>query len=309
MRWLNEALALGVTRRGGWSIADGARYLVKVEPRFALWIEQSGYASHWTEERNEHHFASLAKTLTYQQVSVAAGASIFNKFLCALGIPSADELIPELVRDAVFSTAIIEGKEKQTINGVACGLSAAKAKYIQSLARHFLDPASLGGPTRLENLSDDVLVQKLLAVDGVGQWSAHMFMLFKLQRPNVMALGDLGVRRGIAKMFGISDNVWRKMKEAEFLELVGKWAPYSSLACSLMWKADQVNLLVAGPSQIETTGAKNENKNTGDVVGEEGGEMDRAGSRKATKRKSDVVTLGDVNAEKAKERRKSSRKA
>ena len=64
------------------------------------------------------------------------------------------------------------------------------------------------------------MYSKLIQVDGLGAWSVNMFLLFKLQRPNVFAVGDLGVKKGIAKLHGLSDAQWKKMKEPQFLELV-----------------------------------------------------------------------------------------
>ena len=132
---------------------------------------------------------------------------------------------------------MVEEKQKVTINGQVCGLSEAKAKYLRSLSRHFLDEQCLKGQS-LETLPEDVLLRKLLVIDGIGLWSAQMFLLFKLQRQDVRAVGDLGVRRGIATLLGIKE--FKKIKEPAYLKLIEAWAPYSSLGCALMWMSDRV---------------------------------------------------------------------
>ena len=102
-----------------------------------------------------------------------------------------------------------------------------------------MDPTLLKGKD-LNMLPESEVMSRLTAVDGLGNWSAHMFLIHKLQRQNVIAVGDLGVKKGIAKMYGLSDSSWKKMKEAQFLELVQHWQPYGSLGSALMWKADEV---------------------------------------------------------------------
>ena len=232
--------------RGGWSVDAALTHLVAVEPKLKTWVCQSGLPSAFAapaavaDDEGPTYFTSLAKTLTFQQVSIAAGKSIFAKMLDALGC-TVTELTPERIRDAAFGVIVVDGKQKQTINGVSCGLSGAKARYLRSLSAHFLAPDKLLN-VDLQALPDEEVYRKLIAIDGFGAWSVHMFLLFKLQRPNVFAVGDLGVKKGIAKLHGLSDAQWKKMKEPQFLELVQHWAPYASLATALMWSADKVRL-------------------------------------------------------------------
>jgi 3-methyladenine DNA glycosylase/8-oxoguanine DNA glycosylase len=136
------------------------------------WIAQAGIPKVYAEPLSgDSHFASLAKAIVYQQVSVAAGKSIFEKLLSALGCDSASMLTPELVRDAAWGSAFEAGKSKQTVNGQTCGLSERKAIYLRSLATHFLDADLLGGDQDLDGIPEEALKNKLLAVQGIGEWS------------------------------------------------------------------------------------------------------------------------------------------
>ena len=108
-----------------------------------------------------------------------------------------------------------------------------KGRYLLALADAFLDRSHLGcGDAELEKLPEDELFARLTNVKGIGRWSAHMFLLFRLQKRNVMATGDLGVRRGIAKLKGLAN--WKRLPESTFNSLISSWSPYSSLGCSLM---------------------------------------------------------------------------
>ena len=133
--------------RGGWNVETALIHLTHVEPRLKPWVCQSGLPSAFDsapmmEVEEPTYFTSLVRTLTFQQVSIAAGKSIFAQMLDALGC-SVSGLTPERIRDATFGVAVVDGKSKQTINGMSCGLSGAKARYLRSLSDHFLAPDKL----------------------------------------------------------------------------------------------------------------------------------------------------------------------
>jgi DNA-3-methyladenine glycosylase II len=173
-------------------------------------------------------------------------------------------LTPELVRDAAWGSAFEAGKSKQTVNGQTCGLSERKAIYLRSLATHFLDADLLGGDQDLDGIPEEALKNKLLAVQGIGEWTVHMFLLFNLQRQDVVALGDLGVRRGLAKLYGMSDQLWRKMKPDQFKPFIESWTPYSSLGCALMWRSDAVTM-VSSSDRKEAGGKSKKRDRAGDA--------------------------------------------
>jgi len=249
--------------KGGWSLGEGLRHLVSVQPRFKNWVLQSGLPRIFITPIDDKlsHFASLAKIIVFQQVSIAAGKSIFDKVLAALNVASANELEPKHISNAAWGVTLDSGRQKLLLNGSPCGLSESKARYLRSLSSHFEDKDRLG--CDLESLSEDQLMQKLLAVQGLGLWSVHMYLMFHLQKGNVLALGDLGVRRGIAKLYDLGTD-WRRKKEADFRPFVANWTPFSSLGSALMWKAEDVSLLAPLPLHDAQSTSSSSKRKTGD---------------------------------------------
>ena len=111
----------------------------------------------------------------------------------------------------------------------AAGLSRAKVTFLRSLAEH-IESGELE-VARLPELGDDELIAELTAVKGLGVWTVHMFMIFELRRPDVLATGDLGVRRAVERAFGLPD-----LPAADELERMAEpWRPHRSAACLLLW--------------------------------------------------------------------------
>lgn len=101
--------------------------------------------------------------------------------------------------------------------------------FLRSLAEHVLSgELELDRP---DQLADDEIVAELTAVKGLGEWTAHMFLLFQLERPDVLAVGDLGVRRAVQRAYGLPD----LPSAAELTELADPWRPHRSAACRLLW--------------------------------------------------------------------------
>jgi DNA-3-methyladenine glycosylase II len=111
----------------------------------------------------------------------------------------------------------------------AVGLSRAKVASLRSLAEHVLS-----GELELERIAelpDDELIAELVAVKGIGVWTAHMYLMFQLERPDVLAVGDLGIRRAVERAYGLP-----AMPDAdELTALAEPWRPYRSAACRLLW--------------------------------------------------------------------------
>ncbi|KAJ1428082.1 DNA glycosylase [Ochromonadaceae sp. CCMP2298] len=234
--------AEGLVTRGGWEVGRGLQHLVDVEPRFKLLIgthripkTYSGSSHNPLPTPASEHFHSLLKIIIYQQLSAKSAAPIFTRFLAACSLPTDAYIQPSHVQPK-FLVTLVEGKRKVLYDGKITGLSESKAKYIQDLAAHFLNPDRLQGRD-LSTLSDDELRTRLLGVKGLGQWSVDMFMLFDLHRSNVLPIGDLGVRRGIALLHNLPPKHFETKKSQEQLPpLCAKWAPYASLATCYMWK-------------------------------------------------------------------------
>ena len=182
-------------------------------------------------------FRSLASGIISQQVSGAAAKSIKNKFValfppdeCPTGFPH-----PKLVA----ATSIPRLRE--------AGLSERKAEYIQGLAQKFHD----GELTvdMLLNGTDEEVMEKLVAVRGLGRWSVEMFMCFGLKRLDVFSTGDLGVQRGMAAFAGrdvaklkAKGGKWKYMSEKDMVENAEKFRPYRSLFMWYMWRVEDVEV-------------------------------------------------------------------
>ncbi len=113
----------------------------------------------------------------------------------------------------------------------AAGLSRAKVGFLRSLAEHVLD-GSLE-LERLDDLPDEEVIGELVAVKGLGAWTAHMFLMFHLGRPDVLAVGDLGIRRAVMLAYALD-----ALPAPAELETLGEpWRPYRTLACLYLWRS------------------------------------------------------------------------
>ena len=160
-------------------------------------------------------FATLARAIVFQQLNGTAAAAIFGRLeaLCGAG------LRPEAVL-------------RQPLRKLrAAGLSAQKAAYVRDLARKTRD-----GVVRLAvlpDLPDEDVIAALTQVKGVGVWTAHMFLLFALRRPDVLAEGDYGVRAAIRKAYGLA----ALPTSAEVRRIAEPWHPWCSVACWYLWQS------------------------------------------------------------------------
>ncbi|KAL1296869.1 hypothetical protein AAFC00_004486 [Neodothiora populina] len=187
-------------------------------------------------------FRSLASGIMAQQVSGAAASSIKNKFIglfpataTHLGPPHFP--FPELVAQTPLTTLR------------TAGLSQRKAEYIQGLASHFVSGEL--SAEMLARASDDEVMERLVAVRGLGKWSVEMFACFSLKRADVFSTGDLGVQRGMAAWQGRdvaklksrgSGGKWKYMSEKDMLELSAPFSPYRSLFMWYMWRVEDVDV-------------------------------------------------------------------
>jgi DNA-3-methyladenine glycosylase II len=164
----------------------------------------------------EPTFSVLVGSIVSQQLSTKVARVIFGRLKAA--VPEGN-LTPENVlklRPAKMRTF---------------GLSTRKVEYIRDIARHAragtLDFAAL------PSMDDDAVIECLTQVKGVGVWTAHMFLMFALQRPNILAVGDLGIRNAVKKAYGLDH-----LPSAEELEeIAAGWHPYCSAACWYLWKS------------------------------------------------------------------------
>jgi len=163
-----------------------------------------------------NYYKALVNSIIGQQLSVKAAATIKQRFVDLFGgsFPSPEQIIT---------------RDIEELRGV--GLSRPKAGYVQDLARHILD-GSVQFST-LDQLSNDDIVTELTAVKGIGEWTVHMFLLFCMGRLDVLPTGDLGVRSGIKKLYGLDElPTPDTMRE---IALKNNWHPYESVASWYIW--------------------------------------------------------------------------
>jgi DNA-3-methyladenine glycosylase II len=235
--------------RGGWRVVDAMQHLVNANTKFQRLVRIHGVPEQFHKTSNTNvilpvpegttneAYFSLLKIIIYQQLAATAAEPILSRFLVAVGYTaSMDYLaVSELVQKAVFEVVQIEGKKKILVNGIVSGLSESKASYIKNLTEHFMDETKLRN-VNLSLLSDEELKSKLLAIKGIGPWTVDIFMLFDLHRSNILPVGDLVVRKGIAQFHGLPTDYFEKKKNLPLIDdLCRDWAPYSSLAACYMW--------------------------------------------------------------------------
>ncbi|WP_370538694.1 DNA-3-methyladenine glycosylase [Ideonella sp.] len=163
-------------------------------------------------------FTTLARSIVGQQISVKAAQSVWEKFAGAVGGPS-----HALVPAQVLLLAVPELR--------AVGLSARKAEYLRDLASHF-EEGSVHVPL-WRQMDDEAIIEELIAIRGIGRWTAEMFLIFYLMRPNVLPLDDEGLMKGISSCYFSGEPVSR----AEARELGEGWAPYRSVATWYLWRS------------------------------------------------------------------------
>jgi DNA-3-methyladenine glycosylase II len=187
-------------------------HLKKSDPILRTIIERVGPCR---MEFGEPVFHSLAEAIVYQQLNGKAAVTIFNRFAALAGEPVTPEGILKLTPE----------------NMRAVGLSKQKSSYLFDMAER----ASRGELdfTRLPDLTDEEVIKHLTQVKGVGVWTAHMFLMFTLKRPNVLPTGDFGVQMAIKKHYGK-----RKLPKPLQMEKIARpWEPYRSIACWYLWRS------------------------------------------------------------------------
>jgi DNA-3-methyladenine glycosylase II len=188
-------------------------HLKQADPVMAAIIDQAGP---YRIAYREPVFQTLVRSIVYQQLSGKAALTIFNRLADAA---KADPMTPE---------AILKLRPQRLR---ALGLSQQKANYIRELARLTRDGEI--DFARLPELDDVEIIQTLTRVKGVGVWTVHMFLIFALRRPDVLPVGDLGVRAAIKKHYALPE----LPKPAEMERIAAPWRPYCSVASWYLWRS------------------------------------------------------------------------
>jgi DNA-3-methyladenine glycosylase II len=169
-----------------------------------------------SEEAPPDAYGALLRAIVGQQLSTKAARTIYLRVLDIFGgrTPSPQQLLD--AREADLRGA---------------GLSGRKVEYIQDLARHVLSGEL--ELDRLGELSDELAIEEIVAVRGLGQWTAEMFLIFHLERPDVLSGGDLGIRKAIQIEYGLEE----MPSPQEAVALSERWSPHRSLASLYLWES------------------------------------------------------------------------
>lgn len=205
-----------------WRLDPPVAHLRRRDPTLRTVVDRVGPlgVERWTRGRPRDPFGSLLRSIVGQQLSVLAARAIFARLVEASGgsSPAPERLL-----------RLSDAKLRR------CGLSTAKIAYARDLARHVL-----GGEldlSRLRRLEDDRVRETITSVKGLGRWTADMFLMFHLRRPDVLPVGDLGLRRAVERTYRVP------LPTAVQLETLAEpWRPYRTLASLYLWES------LAGPS-------------------------------------------------------------
>jgi DNA-3-methyladenine glycosylase II len=210
-----------VPKRRKVSVAKATEHLRASDPVLAAIIERTGKLPSARQGRPEldDHYGALVRAIVGQQLSVLAARAIYGRLTARFDgrPPTPHEILvddPEELR-------------------AAAGLSRAKVGFLRSLAEHVVSGEL--ELERLNQLDDEDVIAELVAVKGIGEWSAHMFLMFHLERPDVLAVGDLGIRRAIELAYGLD----ALPQPAEMELLAEPWRPHRTLACRYLWRSLQ----------------------------------------------------------------------
>jgi DNA-3-methyladenine glycosylase II len=202
-------------------VEEGARVLAKRDPVLRRALKAHGVPELYRAQPAKTHFAELARSICYQQLAGRAAAAIHGRFAALFEGPPTPQAVLALSMEQLR----------------AVGLSGSKATSILDLAEKV--DAGLVELDRMNKLPDDVVVQELILVRGIGEWTAHMFLMFQLGRLDVWPTGDYGVRNGYSRMYDLPEMLTPKVLEAAGVP----FRPYRSLVAWWCWRAvDTVTL-------------------------------------------------------------------
>jgi DNA-3-methyladenine glycosylase II len=196
----------------GSQFRKAVQYLKSSDPILGAIVEKVGPCR---MEFGPPEFHSLAEAIIYQQLNGKAAITIFKRFAALAGEPLTPQGILKLSDEQMRSA----------------GLSKQKTSYLRDMAER----ANRGQLdfSRLHQLTDDEVITHLTQVKGVGVWTAHMFLIFTLKRPDVLPTGDFGVRMAMRKLYRK-----RKMPDPKQMERIARsWQPYRSVACWYLWRS------------------------------------------------------------------------
>ncbi len=204
-----KQIAIEVFTPSYWE--DACKHLVKKDRVMKRLIPQFGDAC--LQTRGDA-FVTLARSIVGQQISVKAAQTVWDRF----------SVLPRKLTPANVLKLKVDDMR-------AAGLSARKVEYLVDLALHF-DNGALHVKS-WQSMEDDDIIAELIAIRGVGRWTAEMFLIFHLMRPNVLPLDDVGLINGISKSYFSGEAVSR----SDAREVAAAWSPYCSVATWYIWRS------------------------------------------------------------------------
>ena len=200
--------------RRKFSIRAATAHLREADPVIADLMAEHGP---YTPRPGDDAWSALVRAILFQQLAGAAAAAIQRKWFAFYGDEDATPT-PEQILDTSDE------------DFRSCGISRQKMSYFRDLALHTSDGRLK--LSRLNRMSDDAVIAALTQVKGIGEWTAHMHLMFHLGRPDILPVGDLGVRKGMQIAYGLDEMPTPK----EAIAIGAEWAPFRSVASWYMWR-------------------------------------------------------------------------
>jgi DNA-3-methyladenine glycosylase II len=196
--------------------ARARRLLMRRDPVLAGIIRRSGPCGLAAARERFDHFQTLVRAIVFQQLSTRAATTIHGRLVA---------MMPESHPTAPALAALTDDQLR------AAGISRQKAGYLRDLcAQVACEAVALEA---LDTMSDDEVIASLTRVKGIGRWTAEMFLIFRLLRPDVLPVGDLGIITAVKKTYGL-----RKTPTPDRLRAIAEpWRPYRSIACWYLWRS------------------------------------------------------------------------
>jgi DNA-3-methyladenine glycosylase II len=206
-----------VTTPRPFSVEEALAHLRGIDSKLAALIDRVGK---YDAPQRSDPYAALVRAILFQQLAGAAANAIQKRFFALYGGEGQPPSPPQLLETA-----------DEQFRGA--GISRQKMGYLRDLAAHVADGRL--ALSALPSLSDEEVIREVTAVKGLGEWSAHMFLMFHLGRPDVLPVGDLGVRNGMRITYELPAMPTPK----EALEIGAPWAPFRSVGSWYMWRAGE----------------------------------------------------------------------
>ena len=165
-------------------------------------------------KKNNDYYNSLAKSIIYQQLSGRVANIIYNRFL-------------DIFENRQPNPKIIINMSEKELKNI--GLSKQKTSYIKDLSLYFLKKKN---SIEFKLMNDDEIRNELILIKGIGHWTIDMFLMFTMLRPNILPVGDLGIKKGFKKLFNLKD----LPNEQYMLKKSKPWEPYRTIACCYLWR-------------------------------------------------------------------------